>query len=195
MIKIGSTIRELRKNRSMTLKDLSGKMGISISALSGIERNKYSPSLDAVQKVSELFNVSMSQMLGEDKKECVRLIRNEGRKQVVSKDGKVKLEVLSGDDCGDAKISMQSVEIAPDGNEKFAHKHFGEEIIYVLEGEVQVNVGGNVYALAKSDCIHFDASIIHGINNSSDKISKVLITTTPPNHGSAYEEKASHAQH
>ncbi|MGB9839784.1 helix-turn-helix domain-containing protein [Thermovenabulum sp.] len=55
----GSLIRQLRKNRKLSLKELAEKTGLSVSYLSEIETGKKKPSLEVVQKLADALNVSV----------------------------------------------------------------------------------------------------------------------------------------
>ncbi|KYO67299.1 helix-turn-helix domain-containing protein [Thermovenabulum gondwanense] len=64
----GSLIRQLRKNRKLSLKELAEKTGLSVSYLSEIETGKKKPSLEVVQKLADALNVSVEAFFntGED---------------------------------------------------------------------------------------------------------------------------------
>ena len=54
MIDIGENIREIRKLKGMTQKELGNKLGISQSAINQFENNKTAPKLTTIIKVAEL---------------------------------------------------------------------------------------------------------------------------------------------
>lgn len=49
---IGSKIRELRLEHNLTLKELAAKVGISLSYLSDIEKNRSMPSVETLQGIA-----------------------------------------------------------------------------------------------------------------------------------------------
>lgn len=55
---IGFSIKKLRKNKKMTLKDVSEKTNLSISFLSQVERSICSVTLESLRKISEALEVS-----------------------------------------------------------------------------------------------------------------------------------------
>ncbi|PMQ01457.1 MAG: XRE family transcriptional regulator [Dictyoglomus sp. NZ13-RE01] len=55
---VGKKIKKLRKERRMTLEELSKKTGLSLSYLSLIERGLKNPSLKALQKIADSFGIS-----------------------------------------------------------------------------------------------------------------------------------------
>jgi transcriptional regulator with XRE-family HTH domain len=66
---LGKRIKALRNTNDMTLKDLSEKIGISISFLSDIENERSSPSLERLQDIADGLGTTVSYLLGEEKRE------------------------------------------------------------------------------------------------------------------------------
>ena len=61
--KIGGRIAFLRIKNGFTLAQLSEKTGISRGNLSGLESNKFDPSVKTIVKLIELFNISADWLL------------------------------------------------------------------------------------------------------------------------------------
>ena len=58
MIDIGENIREIRKLKGMTQKELGNKLGISQSAINQFENNKTAPKLQTIEKLAIALEVS-----------------------------------------------------------------------------------------------------------------------------------------
>ncbi|MBT2686208.1 helix-turn-helix transcriptional regulator [Bacillus sp. ISL-37] len=57
---IGKNIHELRRNRGLSLSELSERSGISKSYLSNIERDVHkNPSIQILEKISDVLNVDL----------------------------------------------------------------------------------------------------------------------------------------
>lgn len=63
MIDIGENIREIRKLKGMTQKELGNKLGISQSAINQFENNKTDPKLQTIEKIAIALEVSMYDIL------------------------------------------------------------------------------------------------------------------------------------
>ncbi len=66
---MANRIKELRKSKNLTLKQLSAKTGISVSSLSAYEKNEgekgyRSPKIDKWVQLADFFNVSISYLQG-----------------------------------------------------------------------------------------------------------------------------------
>jgi transcriptional regulator with XRE-family HTH domain len=68
-MEIGGRIKQLRKQKGMTLKDLSAKIDMSVSFISDIENEKSLPSLKRCKEIAHGLNVSVSSLLGEKTQE------------------------------------------------------------------------------------------------------------------------------
>ncbi|SHJ92886.1 helix-turn-helix domain-containing protein [Paramaledivibacter caminithermalis] len=62
---VGKRIKELRKERGLSLKDLSKRIDISISFLSDIENERSNPSLDRLKDIAKGLDTTVSYLLGE----------------------------------------------------------------------------------------------------------------------------------
>lgn len=58
-MKIGKNIRLLRKTANVTLRSFAGKIGISPSFLSDIEREKSNPSIDTAERIADGLGIPL----------------------------------------------------------------------------------------------------------------------------------------
>lgn len=59
-MKIGSKLKQLRKAKSLSLKELSNLTGVSVSFLSDIEQERSNPSLDSLELIAKELDVPIS---------------------------------------------------------------------------------------------------------------------------------------
>jgi two-component system, OmpR family, response regulator len=62
---IGETIRTLRKERTLTLKQMARRTGLSVSLLSQIERAESSASISSLYKIATALDVRIQDLFGE----------------------------------------------------------------------------------------------------------------------------------
>ena len=63
---IGDTIRTMRKEKELTLKQMSRRTGLSISLLSQIERAESSPSISSLYKIAVALDSRIQDLFGKD---------------------------------------------------------------------------------------------------------------------------------
>jgi transcriptional regulator with XRE-family HTH domain len=62
---IGESIRSLRKEKELTLKQMSRRTGLSVSLLSQIERAESSASLSSLYKIAAALDVRVQDLFGD----------------------------------------------------------------------------------------------------------------------------------
>lgn len=60
---INSNIKELRQINNMTQEEFAEIIGISIQGLSNIERNRYQPTAETIDKICKSFNILPAELL------------------------------------------------------------------------------------------------------------------------------------
>lgn len=65
-IMIGETIKRLRQENDLTQKDLAEKLFVTAQAVSRWEKDEVEPSLATIVEMAKIFNVTVSELLGED---------------------------------------------------------------------------------------------------------------------------------
>lgn len=62
-MELGNRIRELRKEKSATLKDVSDATQLSVSFLSDVERNRTRPSLESLKVLADYIGINLTDLL------------------------------------------------------------------------------------------------------------------------------------
>ena len=62
---LGECIRELRKGKKYSLKDLSGSSGLSVPYLSDVERDRANPSIKTLKSIADALDISVVGLLEE----------------------------------------------------------------------------------------------------------------------------------
>jgi quercetin dioxygenase-like cupin family protein len=58
--------------------------------------------------------------------------------------------------------------------------HVGEELGYVLEGELELTLGDQSYSLKAGDSFYFPSTEPHSYRNPGDTVTRILWVNTPP---------------
>jgi transcriptional regulator with XRE-family HTH domain len=61
---IGERLRQIRKNRGLTLQDMADKLGVARSTYSGYESNYRHPPLEILTQIAEILKTSTDYLLG-----------------------------------------------------------------------------------------------------------------------------------
>nr|CBX69899.1 hypothetical protein YEW_KP45100 [Yersinia enterocolitica W22703] len=95
-----------------------------------------------------------------------------------NKKGGIALENLTHHHKGgllQGNIHIIEPGVASDGQ----IEHHGEEMGYVLEGEIALYLGEEIYTLSVGDSFYFPSNVPHGYRNIGQSTAKVLWVNTP----------------
>ena len=178
-MRIGERIKMIREDKGIDLDELSAMTGISPSVLLQIENHMESPSLGMLLKLSKALDVPLSAFFGEEEGQDFTIVRKDERKQVArygSEDGSFYGYTYESLGYGMANRHMEPfiVTIEPTTQKETPSVHEGEEFIYVLEGEMEIQLGEFKDVLHPGDSIYYKAKIPHLVRAHGDSPLKIL---------------------
>lgn len=162
----GQKIKQLRTEKSLSLKQLSEQSGVSISMISQIERRNVDPTLTTLYKLCAGLNVSISTLLGADEP-ATQIIRREDRKSFAFASSHSQYELLTPTNGGE--IEMIMIHLEPGQEDQQLVQHSGEECGLVLEGEMTIHLNGQSHVLKEGDSIRFKSTVPHRFFNHSEE--------------------------
>ena len=162
---LGLQVRLLRRERDLSVAELSHAAGISVGMVSKIENGQISPSLATVNAVANALNVPLSTLFTafEDKRDCSYVPRGQGViiERRGSKVGHV-YELLGHALGGDTVVEPYLITLEHDAAPYTNFRHAGAEFIYMLSGEVVYRHADRTYHLRPGDAMLFDSGGVHG---------------------------------
>lgn len=180
---VGRQLRDLRKARRLSLKELAERSGLSIGLLSQIERGASSPSLRSLQALSHALNVPASWFFNDgivppSEERGVIVRRDSGRKLHLTTKGIMK-ELVTPDLSGTLQVLL--VTIVPGGSTGAGYYHHpGEEAGHVIEGTMELWVEDNQFLLHPGDSFRFSSERPHRALNPGATDTRILWITSPP---------------
>jgi len=175
---LGERIREAREMRGLTLEDLSSRSGISVDTLERVESNRAIPPLGELIRLGKALEMKMGYFIsaGVDKPMCV--VRSGSRPKVARHGKKVSeqygyvYESLAREKATRLMEPFLVTMMPTDFGE--LSNHDGQEFIFVLEGEIRVQIGRDVEILHPGDSIYYDSSHPHLVKCYGGKPAKIL---------------------
>ena len=175
---LGRRIRRIRQEKSLTLKQIEAKVGVSATHISEIERGKTSPTIGALEKISLALDIPPSKLIDIPPMQELKVRRrNQGRPMVMN-DGAVRIDPITNRDAN-SEMSIFYATIAGNGVMDAVPGHRGEEFCYVLDGFLEVTVDDRPHVLRAGDTIHFKATQSHQIRNLSSEPVRTLWSVRP----------------
>lgn len=183
-LRIGSKLKHARLLQGFTLKELADIVGCSESMLSKLENDKLASSIAFLHRLANALRTSIAELYSEDDNFSgpVHVFHADRRVSVddpESQQKDVRFErIVPIDRNGLLQALVHS--IPPGGKSGGTVSHAGEELGYIIEGEIEVSVDGKSYVVRQGDLIFFPSSLPHGYYNKGDKVVRMLKVNTPP---------------
>jgi len=180
--RIGSVIRTLRQERGMSLRDLSGRTGLSTGFLSLVERGKSSLALTSLHTVAKALDTEVSAFFPDEALDQAHrpphVSRADERPQLAVMAQQRTYKLLSARASG-LVLEPLLVTVHPSETIEEPYAHEGEEFAYVLSGELRFVIAGTEYRLGPGDTIHFPSTTPHAIHNDNDEPVEAIWVLTP----------------
>jgi transcriptional regulator with XRE-family HTH domain len=175
---VGQRLRILRKARSLSIRSLAEKSGLSVNTLSLIENGKTSPSVSTLHQLAESLNVSLTAFFeSEQPKKRVVYQKAGERQQIVFSQGQMEKLSEGMPQLGNEPFITKLEPLANSGEKPIVFA--GREFIYCLEGHITYTVEGETYPLAPGDSLIFDAYMPHSWRNTAATNSCALLVLCP----------------
>jgi transcriptional regulator with XRE-family HTH domain len=181
--RFGDKLRTVRERKSLTLREVAEKAGVSESLVSQIERNRVSPAIDTLLAIVDALEIDIEYLFSDYRRERAVKIVRAGERQIVSRPGVVyeRFAPLDGTPAGGEGIEAYELELEPGastGNDEYGHE--GSELGVVVEGRAELSVGARKYVLEPGDSASFASDFPHKLRNTGAGALRVFWVLTPP---------------
>jgi transcriptional regulator with XRE-family HTH domain len=174
-MRIGLRLRALRTDRGMTILELAAKAGVSSGSISQIERGATNPSISTLQKLRAALGVTLWSFLeseAEPPREN-RYVRHPGeRPKIVVGGSHFTKELLSPRD--NDQLRFMILTIPPGAQSADVLTGPGDKAGYMMAGNAELTIGGEVFQVAEGDSFQFPSTIPHHLFNRSDREAKLI---------------------
>lgn len=179
-INIGEKIKQLRKEREMSISDLAKKAELSSGLISQIERNIVTPSIVSLWKIAQSLEVTVGYFFDEEVKPSVNpVVTRKNRKRISASNNNAVYELLSTDLNRKIEFLYITIKVGDYSTKNFV-THEGEECGIVIKGRLMVKMVDKEYILEEGDSIYFDSTIPHRYINIGEEVCESVWAMTPP---------------
>jgi transcriptional regulator with XRE-family HTH domain len=161
----------------MTMQQLAGMAGISVGYVSQVERDLATPSLGTLAQIARGLDVGVDYFIATP--DVGNAMSRAADRPGFSVSGSSIVYERIGTDFAGNVLSSFILAIPPAYQSETA-SHEGEEIIYMLEGELTVRVEPEEMLLKAGDAFHFRGNRPHKWWNTTDAVVRLLWTGTVP---------------
>ncbi|KQX56254.1 MULTISPECIES: XRE family transcriptional regulator [unclassified Streptomyces] len=156
---VGPRLRRVRRDRGVTLAELSAATGISVSTLSRLESGQRKPSLELLLPLARAHQVPLDELVGApatgDPRVKAKPIVRHGRTMFPLTRQPGGLQAY--------KVIQEETQGEPD-----PRVHEGYEWLYVLSGKLRLVLGEHDVVLAAGEAAEFDTRVPHWFGPTAD---------------------------
>lgn len=164
-------LRDKRISLGLTLKDVARDTGLSVGFISQIERGISTPSLSSLVAVARVLDEPVGNFVSQPSGD-----------KPITRQGVRSNYAINGDALTYERISatfagslLNSVIIhEPPGHSVEPITHEGEEMMFVLQGEITIDIAGDQTILFVGDSVHFPSNQPHSRWNHTNQPTVLL---------------------
>ncbi len=176
LISLGSKIKEIRKQEKRTLQELADMTGLTAGLLSKIENFRTVPSLPVLMNIASALQVDLAELfagMNFSHKPKWLLIRGKDHQAVEREDGSsgMSYAVILETALNAVNLQVLLVTIQPQAKREPVSGE-GDEMLYILSGEMEYQLGEDRVRVQAGDTLFFDGSLPHApINTEKSPVS------------------------
>ena len=175
---LGLAIRQRRLGRGLTLVALATNANLSQPFLSQVENGRAQPSMMSLSRIAAALDTTPQAFFGGplgDPSGPALLRAEEVRVVEVS-------SASSSSSChlllaGDAPFHVLEFHGLPAGYLEY-WEHDGFEALYVIAGDVEVDIAGDITTLHAGDVLSYSSRLPHRMRSGSEETARVLLVET-----------------
>jgi transcriptional regulator with XRE-family HTH domain len=175
--RIAARVHELRTEQELTLEALAAQCGVSRSMLSLIERGESSPTAVILEKIATGLDVSLASLFDNPAAPVDPLSHPGDRMSWRDPEsGYIRRNISPPNFPSPIKI----VEVALPAKAKIAYESGSRESnlaqqVWVLQGGIEVAVGGVTHRLKQDDCLAMQLDAPVSFQNRSQKVARYVV--------------------
>lgn len=179
---LGLRIKHARMLNGMTLKTLAEAAQCSESLLSRVERSQTMPSLATLHRLARALGTNVAELSVAEAPSNSPITRANARPTVAFGGARgqpgIRLERVVMPVRG--QLLQADIHVLDPGAASLESiTHAGEEVGYVLEGELELRLGDAVHRLGAGDSFYFASDTPHSYLNPGSTTCRVLWVNTP----------------
>jgi transcriptional regulator with XRE-family HTH domain len=185
---IGERVREQRKVRGWTLDDLAEATGVSRRMLINVEQGAANPSVGTLLRISDALGIGLPSLVEPASPGPVSVVRKGDGAVLWTGEAGGRGVLMAGTEPPDV-VELWDWSLGPgDAHSSEAHSAGTKELVQVLQGEVEVEVGDQTVTLRAGDAIAFPGDVPHAYRNRRSRPARFSLAVFEPGVGAPRTE-------
>lgn len=176
---LGARVRALRQAKGYTLEQVALLAGLSRSFVSMLENGKSGISAEKLERLAGVFGLRASDLLPDaSAPSLIQVVRAEEGPRLGRLAPGVAARLLTKDLHRLLQPVLMTLE--PGAHHANEAGHAGEELVYLLAGELRLKVDTLEVTLGAGDTAYYPSALSHHYFNDGSEVAVLLTIGTPP---------------
>ena len=178
---VGKKLKAIRLKHGLTIQELAVRSRVSSNMISRVERGLTIPSVQILMKLAEVFDKSINYFVEEVATTHEVVFSSPGQRDTTVYDDQSNMHTESfTSGLRDPQFMAFLCTVPKGGSSGRQHMyHPGDELIVLLEGQLQVTIGGDSYLLEEGDSLSFKSHMPHRWDNVGEGDARVIWALSP----------------
>jgi len=168
----GARIGKLREGQGWSREALAETTGQTPDFIAQVESEEISPPVSFLVRLAGALDVDPGTFLHKEEQTA---IRDQRVQSFMKRTRSYSYQTLTpGAEKSHLRAFMVTIE-SHHAHKPVEYRHEGEEFIYVMEGDLELTLGGKIHVLKKTECMHFNSDIPHKLKSLSNEPTRCLV--------------------
>ena len=170
---LGDRIKTIRKEKGLSIDELSNLTGFENDFMTKIENNEIEPQIGTLLKLSKALESAFGRLVSRTGTKFYSITRRDERKVIsrsTSQSGKEKAYIYKSlaPDVKGRHMEALVVQLEENPNQELS-VHNGEEFVFVMDGIITLKIGDELFDLEPGDSVYYLSTTPHLIAAKKEK--------------------------
>jgi transcriptional regulator with XRE-family HTH domain len=168
LVQITARLKDIRKEKNITLQELAEAAGVTKGMLSQVENNRTIPSLTVFLNIIKSLKIDINDFFQNfnSSKDSKVIFKKREEYRPFEKENRVGFQYqrIMSYAVDDYHLDFVLLTLRPDAQSSFVETD-AFEFKYLLSGKIEYTIGEEVFLMEAGDSIFFDATVSHNPRN------------------------------
>lgn len=178
IVQITNKLKDIRKEKNITLQELAEAAGVTKGMLSQVENNRSIPSLTVFLNIVKSLNVDINDFFKDfnTRQESKVIFKKKQQYQAFEKENSIGFhyERILSTTIDEYHVDFVLLTLMPHAERPMVQTD-AYEFKYILEGKIAYTIGTEVFEMEAGDSIFFDATEAHTPKNIGNSKAQLLV--------------------
>ncbi|MGW2932703.1 helix-turn-helix domain-containing protein [Streptomyces sp. NPDC055722] len=153
-LRVGTAVRRRRRALELTLAVVAERSGLSVPFLSQVENERARPSRPSLERIADALGTTAVELLAAADPACSVDVLRADDEELAPERPRVRPLVRG-------HHQLHAMEFIGDHDEGREFQHRNDELMYVVDGAVEIEAEGRAHRLGRGDALYLSGGVRH----------------------------------